>query len=375
MLAALLAAPSVSAASYAADAPKLRFHEDGKFSIMIFADVQDDQDVEATTVALMNESLDKYKPDLVVYLGDNTVADGYDNQYQAIKTITEPCVTRNVPFAVVFGNHDQQTGVEKEELLKIYQSFGCLTYDDDPAVYGCGNCNLPILSSDGSKTAYNLWFIDSGSSNPDESVGGYDYVREDQIKWYETKAAELKARNGGETVPAVNFQHIVIPEVYNLMYSKIPFGIKRFNYMGKNFFPVPRPFSFKGVVLEPPCPPYVADGQADSWVSVGDIKAAFFGHDHINSYTTNYNGIDITSVPSVGCAAYSNEIVRGAGLITLDENNLDKVDYRVIHMYDMALAEGSTIPAARGAKSKAGYRLMKILNVFLTIFDVFYKDK
>lgn len=351
----------------------LQFGEDGKFKIMLFADIQDNENVEATTLQIMNEALDKYQPDLVVYLGDNTVANGYENQYQAIKTITEPCVSKSVPYAIVFGNHDQEHDVEKEDLLAIYREFGCLTYDADPEVYGCGNCNLPILSSDGTKTAFNLWLIDSGSRNADKTVGGYDYVHKDQIEWYEATEAALKAANGGVSVPAMNFQHIVVPEVYEAMYPAFPITVgNETTYAGTTYIPVPKFSTHTGFTLEPPCPPFVTEGQFDSWLKTGDIIASFYGHDHINSYTTNFKGIDITSVPTVGCNSYSNALNRGVGLITLDENNPKAYTYDIIYMFDLAIAEGSQIPTVEGGKSVFYYRIIKMFNqLFTTIHNMF----
>lgn len=369
----LAAVPFVASAESAAD-KTLKFGDDGKFTIMMFADIQDDENVEASTIALMNDSLDAYKPDLVVYLGDNTVAKGYDNQFSAIKAITEPCVTRGVPYAIVFGNHDQEQGVDKEDLLKMYQSFDCLTYSDDPEIYGVGNCNLPILSSDGSKIAFNLWLMDSGSRNRDTEEGGYDFVREDQIAWYEAKAAQLKEQNGGVAVPSILFQHIVVPEVYKAMYPAFPLTVGDYStYDGTTYVPIPRFSLHKGFILEPPCPPYVTLGQFDSWVKTGDILASFHGHDHINYYTTNYQGIDINCVPSVGCNSYSNDLVRGVGLVTLDENNTDSYEYELIHIFDMVQAENNTILAAEGAKSKIHYAFMRIVyNVLDSIHNLFY---
>lgn len=367
LLAILMTAMLLPLSVSAQTSPVLRFNEDGTFKIMMFADSQDDENLEETTLQLMREALDTYQPDLVVYLGDNTVASGYDNQHAAIEALTEPCVSRGVPFAIVFGNHDQEQGVEKEDLLAMYREFGCLTYDADPDLYGCGTCNLPIFASSGLKIAFNLWLTDSGSRNPDKEVGGYDYVREDQIEWYKNTAATLKALNGGETVPAINFQHIVVPEVYDAMgYPKLPVAVGDVTtYLGNTYIPVPKFSSHTGITLEPPCPPYVTAGQFDAWVETGDIVASFFGHDHVNSYTTNYKGIDLTSVPTVGCNSYSNEINRGVGLITLNENDPQNYSYELIHMYDMALAEGSEIPNADGAKSTVYYRFMQLVDKLL----------
>lgn len=344
----------------------LRFNEDGKFKIMMFADSQDDETLEATTTQLMREALAAYEPDLVIFMGDNTVAGGYEKQAQAIEAVVAPCVEADVPFTLVFGNHDQEQGVTNEVLLREYQKYdGCLAYDAVPSLYGCGNHNLPILASDGIGIAFNLWFIDSGTSTAE--AGGYDYVREDQINWYKDTAAALKVLNGGKLVPALSFQHIIVPEVYDAVgMMKIPFGIDEFYYNDTNYLPVPNFGAYTGYIFEPPCPSHINGGQMAAWIETGDVLGTFYGHDHVNDFTTTYEGIDITTVPTVGCNSYSNDINRGVGLITLDESDLTSYSYEALRMYDFALAEGSKIPECEGALSTFEYMFYKVIDQFLT---------
>lgn len=358
----------------------LQFREDGTFKIMLFADPQDDENLEETTTALMCEALDKYQPDLVVYLGDNTVANGYDNQYKAIEAVTKPVVDRGIPYSIVFGNHDEEHDVSKEDLLAIYQSFGnCLTYDAVPDLTGCGNCNLPIYSSDGSKIAFNLWMIDSNMYNADPEVGGYDYVHEDQLAWYKETAAALTAQNGGKPVPAMDFQHIVIPEIFDELYVELPVSLGKLSEdrNGKSYSLLPIFTRLNGYWLEVPCPPNCYDGQLDAWLEMGDVIAEFHGHDHNNSYQVNIQGVDVINVPSCGCNSYSKDISRGAGLITLHEDDPTNYDYQLVNMYALALAEGSNIPNVEGGKSKAYYALIKMLDsivqTMFKMFRIFYK--
>ena len=129
---------------------------------------------------------------------DGTV-ESYWKGYDEVFPILE---SKGVPFTFVFGNHDDESAptVTKEEMLKKYQSYeGCLAYDADPALHGCATHNLPILSSDGKKVAYNLWMFDSGDYVFYENGKrrGYDCVRADQIEWYKAESAKLKAANGG----------------------------------------------------------------------------------------------------------------------------------------------------------------------------------
>ena len=358
----------------ASDPTVLRFREDGTFKIMLIADPQDDENLEETTTAIMNEALDQYAPDLVIYLGDNTVADGYENQKTAIEAVTKPVVDRGIPFAIVFGNHDEEHDVSKEELLEIYRSLGCLTYDAVPEMHGCGTCNLPILASDSDKAVFNLWLTDSGDYNRDEGASGYDYVHEDTIAWYKETAAALAEENGGKPVPAMNFQHIVIPEIYDELYVKFPFSLGALSQerYGNYYSLLPVFTRLNGYWLEVPCPPDVYDGQLDAWVETGDVIAAFHGHDHNNSYEVNISGVDVINVPSVGCNSYSKPIDRGVGLVTLYENDPAAYDYELIRMYDLALEKDSMIPQVEGGRSAAYYAFFKVLDaIVMAMFRVF----
>lgn len=378
LLAVMLLTPALAAG--AESDTTLKFRDDGTFKIMLFADPQDDEDLEETTTAIMCEALDKYTPDLVVYLGDNTVADGYENQYKAIEAVTKPVVDRGIPYSLVFGNHDEEHNVSKEQLLEIYQSFGnCLTYDAAPEITGCGNCNLPIYSSDGAKIAFNLWMIDSNMYNSDPEVGGYDYVHEDQLEWYKATAAALAEENGGEPIPAMDFQHIVIPEIFDELYVELPksLGDLSENRNGKSYSKLPVFTRLNGYWLEVPCPPNCYDGQLDAWLEVGDVIAEFHGHDHNNSYQVNIEGVDVINVPSCGCNSYSVDISRGAGLITLHEDDVKNYDYELINIFDLALAKDSAIPNVDGGKSKAYYALLKVVDAVVQamfkVFGLFYK--
>lgn len=351
----------VSTTAFYASADKddtLRFH-DGEFKIMVFTDIHQNISSDGCAVRIMREALDKCSPDLVVLLGDNTTGDSLEEHEQLIDYITQPMRERGIPYAAIFGNHDAQSeNVTKQELLAIYREYGCLSYDADPDIYGCGNFNLPVMSSDGSSVKLNLWFLDSGADNPDESIGGYDNVRESQIEWYRETAENLKALNGGKTVPALNFQHIILPEVYNVLYTQIPISLGKAtnSYNGKNYSLVPRFAGYTGFVYEAPQAPYEdLYGELDAFKQVGDVMASFSGHDHVNSFTANVDGIDIVAVPTAHNKNYSNSTNRGAGLITVKEDTPDKYEYELIRAGDLALEDGSEICDEKGSASKLEY--------------------
>ena len=219
LLCAVLLGAAIPAAD-AADAPApLQFDENGEFRILIVADTQDIDKPQKQTIALLEAELDAAQPDLVVFLGDqihgpSTGASAARTQ-KALDAILQPVAERELRFAFVFGNHDDEGGVSKEQQLAYYQSYpGCMA--EAGSVTGVGNYNLLVYGADGETPVVNLWFFDSGTYAP-EGEGKYTWVQPDQLEWYLETQAALAAQNGGSAIPAYAFQHIIVPEIYDAM--------------------------------------------------------------------------------------------------------------------------------------------------------------
>ena len=205
LLAAIMT-PMASAASVSATkkGAALQFHQDGKFKIMMISDTQDTDKADQRMLNFINASLDQERPDLVVFTGDNIAGKWVGSTVEKVRTaidkIIQPLVARSIPFAVVFGNHDGESKVTtKEDQMAMFMAYdNCLAIDEGEALDGVGTYNLPILSSDGSRVAFNVYMMDS---NDYDENGNYDGVHQNQIEWYEQTGNALKAENGGEPVP------------------------------------------------------------------------------------------------------------------------------------------------------------------------------
>lgn len=323
---------------------KLQFHN-GKFKILVLADVQDTHTPQKETTALVNAAIDRAQPDFIVLLGDNTAGwwKGVDKAQTeaAIDAVAKPIDERGIPFALVFGNHDHEglcdenNGMTEEEAKEfILARFGtyknCLAVEGEELT-GVGNYNLPILNSAGDKAVFNLWFMDSNPYAPEEEGGGYGYVHEDQTAWYQRTSDALKAENGGEPLPSLLFQHIIVPEAYE-MFNTVKFGTKgavrgNSSYHDK-WFTVNPEYVYEGELNEGPCSPNTNHGQFESWIQQGDVIGAFFGHDHVNDFAGVYKGIHLVACPAATFYSYGNH--RGVRTITLDESNLTKFDSEIL---------------------------------------------
>lgn len=345
IIAAVLAFCAASPA-FAAEKNVLKFDENGEFKILHLCDGQDGYPAKENMMTYINYVLKTYEPDLVVLGGDNCVATK-ETKEQAIKEIVSPFVENEVYFTLVFGNHDDEQGVDKEALLKMYQKYGgkyCLAYDADPSLHGTATHNLPILSSDGKEIKFNLWMFDTGTYVYDEEGNrlGYDSVNPDQVEWYKEESKKLEKKTGTK-VNSLAFQHMVPPEVYEAMFPVVPFELSPLteSYNGGRNYPIVCPDTsvFDGHLFEPPSPGVYNHGQYDAMVESGDVLAIFAGHDHINSYETEYKDIMIINTPGVSFNAYGNEFVRGSRLITINEENTSEFESEVITVSEIAMKD------------------------------------
>lgn len=354
----------------------LHFDENGEFRILHICDCQDTFPAQQNMLIYIDYMLTVYEPDLVVLGGDNCIAP-QEIKEDAIEELVQPFVNRKVPFTLVFGNHDAEQGYTNEQLLEMYQRYGgeyCLAYDADPEISGTAAHNLPVFASDSNEIKFNLWMFDTGDYIRDEHGNslGYDSVKEDQIGWYNETYADLRELTG-KRIYSLAFQHMAVGEVYDAMFPSVPLGISPLteSYNGGKNYPVflPDTSAFKGHIYEPPSPGVYNHGQVDAMLKNGDVLGVLFGHDHVNSYETDYEGIKLINTPGATLYTYGNELVRGSRLITINENNTDTFESEVITYNRLALensdfaADTGIHPISAAFYSFAGNLLLLLKNV------------
>ncbi len=154
-------------------------------------------------------------PDLVTITGDIAMNGTLDQVIENIDAIMTVFEELSIPVAVVFGNHDSESGqISREDLMAVYNRYNCsVSVDEGPALTGCGTYNLPVLASGSDKVAFNIWMTDSGDYDEE---GRYGFVAEDQIQWYVNTSNALKQANNGNRAVA-DVQHIPVPEIYDAL--------------------------------------------------------------------------------------------------------------------------------------------------------------
>ncbi len=309
-----------------------RFGENGEFRIMAIGDIHGKINPDEKTedyLRLINAALDSQKPDIAVLLGDIISGKNHkenrlatpDEIYEGIKVITEPLVSRNIPFAITFGNHDGQTGEPKEVLFDLFRKIPGFINTNESGATGVGNCYSPVYDREGKKPVFNMWFIDSGDRAQDGS-GGYAWVDDSQIAWYEKNSDELKKENDGNPVPSLVFQHIPVCEEYLLLKESTilnPYRVRGHGHLSDRFYV--KKDGCEGYLGEGPCTPDKNNGQFKSWVKQGDVIGAFFGHDHMNDFVGPVQGIILGQTKCSGFHIYGDGLMQGVRMITLKEND------------------------------------------------------
>lgn len=332
LLALLMLVPAFGVTGYAADKSELRFNEDGKFTILNVSDIQSGYPNHPSVMRLLRDTVRAVKPDLVVMTGDNIA--GYACH---TKVLSKACIDEimnvfereNVPVAIVFGNHDdEETTATKEDQMRWYSEFDCFVGEAGPEdIAGVGNYNLPVLSSDGTHYAFNIWMTDSGTYNDENDLGGYGCPHKDQIEWYKRTALELKAQNGGKVVPAINFQHIIPVEIHNVLQFKSG-GVPTFK----------DGIEYEGEINEGICPAAYTNGQYDAFLEIGDVFATVSGHDHTNTFKVDYKGIDIVNTPSINYITNNSDHHgdhNGSRVFVIDENDPENYETRIVTYFDV----------------------------------------
>jgi hypothetical protein len=280
----------------------LRFKEDGSFKIVQFADIQDGPNTDPRTLSLMNKILDREKPDLVILTGDNI--DNRCNSVRDVKTaiskIANPMEKRSIPWAIVFGNHDDEHGeMSKEEMMKVYMSYEHNISQLGPKnVEGVGNYNMLIKSSKNNMPVFNIYMLDSGEYGF-TTMPVHNWIKFSQISWYRSISKKLKSKYKS-TIPSLMFFHIPLPEWRQVWQNGNAIGQRH----------------------EEECTAAVNSGLFSSLLEMGDVKGVFVGHDHVNDYVGDLYGIKLGYSRNVGYGTYGLEgFSRGGRVFVLNESN------------------------------------------------------
>ncbi|TMW58199.1 hypothetical protein Poli38472_011787 [Pythium oligandrum] len=125
---------------------------------------------EALMTQFVNDLLDSEKPDFVAFSSDNVQTYRASLRQAAMDAATSGVEARGIPYAMIFGNHDDQRGFTREMLMEMAVSKPHSYSQRGPSqVYGVGNYELNVKAptdgawGDANSDVFRMYFLDSNA--------------------------------------------------------------------------------------------------------------------------------------------------------------------------------------------------------------------
>ena len=284
----------------------LKLRKDGGFRVLMMSDAHQKPGDDVRTIRAMGQLIDRTKPDLVMLGGDNVAACANEADFEAqLARVASPMEERGIPWAHVFGNHDQTPVLSKAYQEKVYESYPhCVSKAGPEELPGEGNYFLPVVDEKG-EVVFGVWGIDSQQDWKSQTVplsyGGdlywdvmmpatiqshsdYDFIRFEQVMWYWNTSVRLE-KLCGRKIPSLMVFHIPLYEFYAILRNA-------------------NRTHLKGEYNERLSNSEINSGIFAAAFQRGDVKAIFTGHDHINTFDGVYCGIHMGFDGSIGYQGY-----------------------------------------------------------------------
>lgn len=216
--------------------PTPRINDNGRFKVMQLADLHlstglgDCRDpvpaqtvpgqrceADPRTLEFVERLLDEEKPDMVVLTGDQVNGETAPDAQSAVFKSVNLLIERKIPYAAIFGNHDDEGDLDREHLMSIYEDLPYSLSTAGPEdIDGVGNYIVEVLDRGKSThSALTFYFLDTHSYSPDErQFRGYDWIKPSQTRWFKNTAQSLRRKHQEYSHIHMNmaFIHIPLPE-------------------------------------------------------------------------------------------------------------------------------------------------------------------
>ncbi len=325
------------------------FTTDRDFKVMHLTDIHIGggfmtQSLDKKALNAVATMITKEKPDLVIATGDISFPVPYSagtfNNHSGAKAFANLMENLGVYWDVTFGNHDAEaySYFNREAMAEFYENDDykyCLFQAGPEDVDGYGNHVIEVKNSKGVITQA-MVLIDSQAyvkNNIIESIKGtYDNIHPNQVEWYENEILRMNKENKRitkEDIPVKSFAFFHIPLTEML---------DAWNEFSENGYKDTKDFKFiNGLIGEGGKLIYCGLGEDEMFekmLELGSTKAMFNGHDHLNSTTFEYKGIQFSYGYSIDYFAYSGidklGSQRGCTMITCKPDTsftIDKYNY------------------------------------------------
>jgi hypothetical protein len=258
------------------------------FRVMQLTDIHWNFDTDvARQKAYLTHIATTIQPDFIMITGDCLL----DANEALANALYDTFESWGIPYGITWGNHDRQ-GLYSPAWMSKRAASGAHSYYREVDDQLMGRSNYVINLVDETNTP--KWQIYSFDSNSYTDGGAftykYDYIRDDQVAWYEEEAA-LAEQTAGHAVPSLAYFHIPLWEweyAKESLESKDGKVTASFGEI-KEKSTVDVPGLANGIKF------WVGAKHSKIFASAQAhrMKGLFCGHDHANDWDATYQGITL----------------------------------------------------------------------------------
>lgn len=296
----------------------LTCRKSGKFKVLILSD----PDISIHTLTTIDTMISTEKPGLVIFAGD--ISFGFNTKAQLedyVKILVDPLEKSKTPWTVILGEQDTSKGLSAEQQMEVFSSFPHCIAKSDFVADGAISSFIPVYAyGDNDKNGapiFGVWTMGqttmlslSGGgiaseplfSGKIEAGTDYGYVPSSHLAWLSESDAILDRATSGE-MPSIVVTHTPVPE-----FSSIAAYPEKTMMVGTNG--------------EPVSSSPINSGLFAAVLGIGGARGLYCGHDHLNSFSGKYCGIELGYSASIGYDGYgfggtfeTNNSLRGGRIV------------------------------------------------------------
>ncbi|MBQ8642056.1 MAG: metallophosphoesterase [Clostridia bacterium] len=262
--------------------------------------------------------IDRVHPDLITVSGDLSWA-GNNIAYEKLASFLD---SFQIPWAPVWGNHDNQGGPEViDSVADTYMKHPfCLYEKGDPVI---GNGNYIIRIEENGRPVEAILMMDSHDRDPYKNEKGEDTMVwakliPEQLDWYREQIAILTADGYTDTTMIMHIPIYAYRDAWEaairpgIQFEKLTVADSHtgdcWNEGYKDSF---------GVRYEGICS-YPEDEGAFAVIrELGSTKHIISGHDHVNNFVISHEGVKFIYSLKAGAGCYWNPALNGGTVLRI----------------------------------------------------------
>lgn len=298
-------------------------------------------------------------PDIIVSTGDNFLG-GTMNDIDTLFAFFNDVKNargKHVYWTSAWGNHDRSGIYNPDYLSDLLQGVSkrySYTYGEESDNYGLykdpkdevhGRGNNVVNLADGEKVIWQLYCLDSNSDYYVDSYYAYDSIHADQIEWFEKMAQYSKNKAGvADPLPSLMFEHIPLYQV-GYAYQEVKENrLDKVTYSwgqvleADNSEPFAEAFGGYGIYVG------YQENNLFEVAKENGVKGIFCGHDHINDFYAEYDGVYIGYGQKTGDQLYCHIPMMGAKVFDLHKDGSFNGEVgHDIHVYELDYEDNQSI--------------------------------